>query len=91
MNKIVANFAKNKYEEIRFQIKEYKGKDLIDIRMWTDVKGAEEKIPTTRGVSINISHFRDLKKAVFEVERALVNANLLAPENPSEDTRPANG
>ena len=41
MNEIVASFQKNKYEEVRFQIKEYKGKDLIDIRIWTDVKGAD--------------------------------------------------
>ena len=88
MNQIVATFAKNKYEEIRFQIKEYKGKDLIDVRIWTDVKGAEQKIPTTRGVSINVAHFNDLKKAVFELERVL-RANNLISAPPSTGDAPA--
>ena len=84
MNEIVANFAKNKYEEVRFQIKEYKGKDLIDIRIWTDVKGADEKIPTTKGVTMNISHFPDLKRSILEMERILKLHKLLNPESPDE-------
>lgn len=86
MNQIVASFAKNKYEEVRFQIKEYKGKDLIDIRIWTDVKGADQKIPTTKGVTMNISHFTDLKKSILEMERVLKLNKLLNPESPMEDT-----
>lgn len=85
MNEIIATFLKNKYEEVRFQIKEYKGKDLIDIRIWTDVKGADEKIPTTRGVTMNVSHFYDLKKALLEMERVLVAHKLLLPETPLQD------
>ena len=89
MNEIVANFPKNKYEEVRFQIKEYKGKDLIDIRIWTDVKGADEKIPTTKGVTMNVSHFHDLKRSILEMERVLKLNKLVAPETPQEDTGPA--
>jgi hypothetical protein len=85
VNEIVASFQKNKYEEVRFQIKEYKGKDLIDIRIWTDVKGADQKIPTTKGVTMNISHFPDLKKGLLELERVLKVHKLLTPENPTED------
>lgn len=87
MNEIVASFPKNKYEEVRFQIKEYKGKDLIDIRIWTDVKGADQKIPTTKGVTMNISHFFDLKRSVHEMERVLKVNKLIAPETPSSATK----
>lgn len=80
MNQIVSSFPKNKYEEVRFQIKEYKGKDLIDIRIWTDVKGAEDKIPTTKGVTMNVSHFPQLKRSILEMEQALKLNNLLGPE-----------
>lgn len=86
MNEIVASFPKNKYEEVRFQIKEYKGKDLIDIRIWTDVKGADQKIPTTKGVTMNVSHFADLKRSIFEMERVLKLHKLLTPTTPGEDT-----
>lgn len=91
MNDIVAKFEKNKYEEVRFQIKEYKGKDLLDIRIWTDVKGADEKIPTTKGVTMNITHFYDLKRGILEMERVLKNCGLLLPESPTEDTAPFRG
>lgn len=85
MNEIVASFSKNKYEEVRFQIKEYKGKDLIDIRIWTDVKGADQKIPTTKGVTMNVSHFIDLKRSILEMERVLKSHKLLTSEA-EEDT-----
>lgn len=88
MNEIVANFSKNKYEEVRFQIKEYKGKDLIDIRIWTDVKGADQKIPTTKGVTMNVSHFADLKRSILEMERVLKSNKLLSPESAGENTDP---
>lgn len=88
MNEIVANFSKNKYEEVRFQIKEYKGKDLIDIRIWTDVKGADQKIPTTKGVTMNVSHFADLKRSILEMERVLKSNKLLSPESAAEGTDP---
>ncbi len=87
MNEIVASFPKNKYEEVRFQIKEYKGKDLIDIRIWTDVKGADQKIPTTKGVTMNVTHFVDLKRSVLEMERALKTHKLLSPETPEGKTQ----
>lgn len=84
MDLIVARFPKNKYEEVRVQIKEYRGKDLLDIRIWTDIKGVDEKIPTTKGVTMNISHFYDLKKAILDLEKVLKEHNLLVEERPQE-------
>jgi len=71
MNEIVASFPKNKYEEVRVQIKEYKGYDLIDLRIWTDVKGQDEKVPTTKGLSLNVELFSQLKKAINSLEKSL--------------------
>ena len=86
MNQIVASFPKNKYEEVRFQIKEYKGKDLIDIRIWTDVKGAEDKIPTTKGVTMNVNQFYPLKRSLAEMEKVLKLNNLITPEPPPAES-----
>lgn len=77
MNKLVATFPKNKFEEVRVQIKEFKGYDLVDIRVYTALKDSEEKIPTGKGLSLNVSHFYDLKKAVLELETALKENKLL--------------
>ncbi len=77
LNKLIASFPKNKFEEVRVQIKEFKGYDLLDIRVYTAVKDGEDKIPTGKGLSINVSHYLELKKAVLEAESVLRENDLL--------------
>ena len=77
MDKLIASFQKNKFEEVRVQIKEFKGYDLLDIRVYTALKETSEKIPTGKGLSINVAHFQDLKKALLEAEIALRENHLL--------------
>jgi hypothetical protein len=71
MDKTVAVFQKNKFQEVRIGIREFKGNDLIDIRTWTLTQGTEEMVPTAKGVSININLLQDLKKALDKVEQEL--------------------
>ncbi len=77
MNKLVATFQKNKFEEVQVQVREFKGYDLVDIRVYTSPKEGEEKIPTGKGLSINVSHFLELKKALLLTEQVLRENNLL--------------
>ena len=77
MDKLIASFQKNKFEEVRVQIKEFKGYDLLDIRVYTTLKETEDKIPTGKGLSINVSHFQDLKKAILAAESVLRENHLL--------------
>lgn len=78
MDQLIASFPKNKFEEIRVQIKEFKGYDLVDIRVFAGSKEGEEKVPTGKGISINVSHFMDLKKAILEAESVLRKHQLLS-------------
>lgn len=77
MDKLITSFPKNKFEEVRVAIKEFKGYDLLDIRVYTASKDGEDKIPTGKGLSINISHFNELKKALLEAEKVLRDNNLI--------------
>lgn len=77
MDKLIASFQKNKFEEIRVQIKEFKGYDLVDIRVFAGSKDGEEKVPTGKGISINVSHFLELKKALLDAEEVLRQNQLL--------------
>ncbi len=77
MDKTVAVFRKNKFQEVRVGIREYKGNDLVDIRTWTMTQGSEEMVPTAKGVSINITLLKDLKKSIEEVEKELKNNNMI--------------
>ncbi|MFC1708499.1 transcriptional coactivator p15/PC4 family protein [Candidatus Omnitrophota bacterium] len=77
MIKEIKKFTKNKFQEIRVSITEYQGNDLIDIRTWTMPKGAEEMVPTGKGVSINVKLYPELKEAVLMMEKELKDNNLL--------------
>ncbi|MDD5005301.1 MAG: transcriptional coactivator p15/PC4 family protein [Candidatus Omnitrophica bacterium] len=77
MIKTVKVFEKNKFQEIRVGVSEYEGNDLIDIRTWSLPKGAEEKVPTSKGVSINVKLYPQLKEAILALEPELKENNLL--------------
>jgi hypothetical protein len=77
MDKTVAVFQKNKFQEIRIGIREFKGNDLIDIRTWTMTQGSDEMVPTAKGVTMNISLLPELKKALDTAEKILQDGKML--------------
>jgi hypothetical protein len=77
MDKTVSTFAKNKFQEIRVGVKEFRGNDLIDVRVWTQTQFSEEKVPTSKGVSFNVSLFLNFKDAVVKLEEALKENRML--------------
>jgi len=77
MDKTNAVFSKNKFQEIRVGIREFKGNDLVDVRTWTMTQGTESMVPTAKGVSINIHLLADLQKALKDVENILKENKML--------------
>lgn len=77
MDQTIVTFQKNKFQEIRIGIREFKGNDLVDIRTWTMTQGTDEMVPTAKGVSINVHLLPDLKKALDKVESVLKENKLL--------------
>lgn len=77
MDKTVKTFTKNKFQEIRVGVKEFRGIDLVDIRVWTQTQFSEDKVPTSKGVSFNVSLFPEFKDAVVKLEEALKENRLL--------------
>ncbi len=77
MDKTVKTFQKNKFQEIRVGITHYEGNDLIDIRTWSQPKGSEEKVRTSKGISINVKLYPELKEAVLLLEKALKENNFI--------------
>ena len=77
VDKLVASFPKNKFEEVRVSVKEFKGYDLLDIRVYAATKDGEDKVPTGKGISINVTHFMELKSAFLEAEKVLRDNDLL--------------
>ncbi len=64
MDQTVSVFPKNKFQEVRVGIREFKGNDLVDIRIWTIAQGVDQMVPTAKGVTINIHLLPQLLKAL---------------------------
>ena len=69
-DKVVASFKRNPTEEVRASIKEFKGRNYIDLRIYyMDDKGDWK--PTRKGVSLATDFMQELKDAVAAMEKAL--------------------
>ena len=95
MEKIVGQFEKNSREEIRVQLREFKGHQLLDIRtFYFTAEGGEPK-PSPKGISLSLKLLPQLKEAILEAERVLKDAGLLdsdgqlVPEDKKEGEAPA--
>ena len=77
MDQTVSVFSKNKFQEVRVGIREFKGNDLVDVRIWTNAQGADQMVPTAKGVTINIHLLPQLVKALVETEKILKENKML--------------
>jgi hypothetical protein len=77
MDQTVSVFPKNKFQEVRVGIREFKGNDLVDIRIWTNAQGVDQMVPTAKGVTINVHLLPQLLKALMDAEKVLKESKLL--------------
>jgi len=68
MSVIIKDIKKNNNEIIRIEVSEFKGRDLINIRIWYQSidAGSGDLVfkPTPKGITLNISEFEELKDGV---------------------------
>jgi hypothetical protein len=70
MSVLIKDIPKNNSEIIRIDISEFKGKELINLRIWyqaIDEKGAVVYKPTQKGVALNISQFEELRDGIEKI------------------------
>ena len=77
MDQTVSVFPKNKFQEVRIGIREFKGNDLVDIRIWTNAQGVDQMVPTAKGVTINVQLLPQLLKALQDTETVLKTNKML--------------
>jgi hypothetical protein len=74
----IAVIPKNKLEEIRVELSEFNGHDLINIRIWADRRdGDGARIPTKAGIACNVRLLPDLITALANAERVARERGLL--------------
>lgn len=80
MKRHIATISKNKLEEIRVGLDEYKGYDLVSIRVWADPYAGSERVPTKRDISIGVRLLPGLIEALQQAEARARKAGLLQDE-----------
>ena len=73
MSKTVYTIAKNTSEEIRFNVDDYHGGRILNIRTWFREKNSGAWLPKKKGIAVDVKHIdafvegvRKLKAAVAE-------------------------
>ncbi len=66
----ITRMDKNSQEEIRFSLQEYRGTDLIDIRVYYD-PGSGERKPTRKGISIPVDRFDEFMECLKSVKKTV--------------------
>jgi hypothetical protein len=72
MIKEIATIGKNAGEEIKVQLTEFKGHDLLDLRVWTkpgSKEGTAEGRPTKKGLTVRPDIIQELIEALTEAGR----------------------
>lgn len=69
---LIKDIQRNNNEIIRIEVSEFKGKELINLRIWyvagRDMDGTDIYKPTQKGVALNISEFSELKDGIDKLE-----------------------
>ncbi|MCL1833947.1 MAG: transcriptional coactivator p15/PC4 family protein [Leptospirales bacterium] len=72
MGILIKDIQRNSNEIIRIEVSEFKGKELINLRIWfiadRDADGNNIYKPTQKGVALNISEFAELKDGIDRLQ-----------------------
>ena len=67
MSVLIKDIQRNSKEIIRIEVSEFKGRELINLRIWfadRDASGNDIYKPTQKGVALNITEFAELKDGI---------------------------
>ncbi len=70
-SKPIAQFDKNSREQVRISIDEFKGRKLINIRVWYHNADVEQWLPGKQGITLAVDKFSALESALHELSKAL--------------------
>ena len=80
MDELIAQFEKNATEVVRVSLTEYRGRKLVDVRVYySDDEGQYR--PTKKGVSLSVDVYPDFRRALVELEKILLERDLISPED----------
>jgi hypothetical protein len=79
-NKPVCELLKNSREAIHFRLGEFKGHKFIDMRVFIQ-EDSKDPAPTKKGLAVSPTLWPQFKKALAQVEAAMIKAGWLDRED----------
>jgi len=80
MQKLISEIEKNSTEVIRVELSEFKGFDLVGMRVYA-LREGEDPTPTRKGITCNVKLLPELKAGIIEAEQAAIEAGLLVKDH----------
>ena len=65
-DKLIGTIKRNSLEEIHFQLRNYQGRDFVDMRTYFADNGTMK--PTKKGITFNIDKWEEFKKLMSELQ-----------------------
>jgi hypothetical protein len=71
MSVLIKDIKKNNNEIIRIEVSEFKGRELINIRIWfqsIDGQGNVVYKPTQKGITLNLNEYDELRDGIEKLK-----------------------
>jgi hypothetical protein len=81
MSEVISKVTKNAREVMFLSLSEFKGHRLIDLRVHVPGDQEGDWVPTRKGVSLAVGLYPEFKRALGELEAALIDQGILDPED----------
>lgn len=80
MDELIAQFEKNATEVVRVSITEFRGRKLIDLRVYyADDEG--EYRPTRKGIAISVDGYAEFRNAIARLDKVLLDQKLVSADD----------
>ncbi|MBI3317127.1 MAG: transcriptional coactivator p15/PC4 family protein [Candidatus Omnitrophica bacterium] len=67
--KLIHSFEKSETEQIRIELRKFKGRSYFDIRLWFQSEQSNEFVPTKKGISLGLDQLGELKKGLESLSK----------------------
>lgn len=72
---VIREIQKNSRERLRVSLDQFKGHDLIALRVWVD--GDDGPVPTRSGFGLRVQQIPELREALADAERQARESGML--------------
>ena len=80
MDELIAQFEKNATEVVRVSLTEFRGRKLIDLRVYyTNDEG--EYRPTRKGIAISVDGYPEFRNAIARLDKVLLDQKLVSADD----------